>query len=118
MKRIYIVAIAFIAFSRTLKGQSGSELDNEAGTSMMPIVNTLTDVVKAMEQSDIEIVHVEFDLLFQDGKKEIFRSLSTGYTYGFMAYGDYRINKIGIDLYKESGDSWEYMKSGELSEGV
>lgn len=98
--------------------QSGSELDNENGTSMMPIVNSLIDVVKSIEESDVEIVHVEFDLLFDDGSKEVFRNLSADYTYGFLAYGDYRIAKVGIDLYKETETGWEYIKTGELNEGT
>jgi hypothetical protein len=111
-----LVVLTFLSFS--IQAQTGIDLDNSNGTSMMPIVNNLVDVVKAIEQSEVEIVHIEFDLLFQDGSKEIFRNLSQDYTYGFMAYGDYRIGKIGIDLYKETGGSWEYLKSGEITEGT
>jgi len=85
---------------------------------MKPIINSLSDIVNSIEESDVEIVHIEFDLVFDDSSKEIYRNLSQDYTYGFLAYGDYRIAKIGIDLYKESESGWEYIQSGELNEGT
>lgn len=118
MKQLSLFLITTLIISFSAFAQSGSELDNENGTSMMPIVNSLIDVVKAIEESDVEIVHVEFDLLFDDGSKEIYRNLTADYSYGFLAYGDYRIAKIGMDLYKESGSGWEYISSGELSDGT
>jgi hypothetical protein len=118
MKNILMILLVALFMSPGIFAQTGEDLDNEDGTSMMPIVNTLVDVVKAIEQSDVEIVHIEFDLLFEDGKKEIFRNLTQGYTYGMMAYGDYRIGTVGIDLYAESEDSWEYVQSGEVTEGT
>jgi hypothetical protein len=118
MKQLSILLITSFILSFSAYAQSGSELDNEKGTSMMPIINTLNDVVKAIEENDVEIVHVEFDLVFEDGSKEIYRNLTQDYTYGFLAYGDYRIAKIGIELYKETATGWEYLQSGELNEGT
>ena len=108
-----LLILSFSAFA-----QSGKELDNEKGTSMKPVINSLSDVVKAIEESDVEIVHIEFDLVFDDSSKEIYRNLTKDYSYGFLAYGDYRIAKIGIELYKESDTGWDYIKTGELSEGT
>lgn len=118
MKQLYFLLIALFIFSFSVSAQSGSDLDNENGTSMMPIINTLNEVVKAIEENDVEIVHIEFDLVFSDSSKEIFRNLSKDYSYGFLAYGDYRIAKMGIELYKETGTGWDYIKAGELSEGT
>lgn len=118
MKKLCFLSITMIVLSFSAFAQSGVELDNENGTSMMPIINTLNDVVKAIEENDVEIVHIEFDLLFEDSSKEIYRNLSKDYTYGFLAYGDYRIAKIGIELYKETETGWEYLQSGELNEGT
>jgi hypothetical protein len=118
MRNTLVLLVLVISSSFGVNGQTGIDLDNSKGTSMMPITTNLIDVVTAIEKSDVEIVHIEFDLLFENGSKEIIRNLSKDYTYGFMAYGDYRISKIGIDLYKESGDSWEYLKSGEITEGT
>lgn len=118
MKQLYFLLITLLILSFSVSAQSGSDLDNENGTSMKPIINTLSDVVKAIEENDVEIVHIEFDLVFSDSSKEIYRNLSKDYSYGFLAYGDYRIAKMGIDLYKESETGWDYIKAGELSEGT
>ena len=118
MKQLSMIMIALFILSFSSFAQSGSELDNENGTSMMPIINTLNDVVKAIEESEVEIVHIEFDLVFNDSSKEIYRNLTKDYSYGFLAYGDYRIAKIGIELYKETGTGWDYIKAGELSDGT
>jgi len=118
MKQLCAFLATLFFLSLSTYAQSGSELDNENGTSMKPIINTLTDVVTAIEKNDVEIVHVEFDLVFEDNSKEIYRNLTKDYSYGFLAYGDYRIAKIGIELYKESDTGWDYIKAGELSEGT
>jgi hypothetical protein len=119
MKQLSIILIYLFILSFSAFAQSESELDNEKGTSMMPIISTLNDVVKAIEESgDVEIVHVEFDLVFDDSSKEIYRNLTKDYSYGFLAYGDYRIAKIGIELYKETDTGWDYIKTGELSNGT
>lgn len=93
MKQLYFLLITLFIFSFSVSAQSGSELDNENGTSMMPIINSLNDVVKAIEENDVEIVHIEFDLVFSDSSKEIYRNLTKDYSYGVLAYGDYRIAK-------------------------
>lgn len=119
MKKFSISLIALLFSVSISFAQSGIELDNETGTSMKPIINSLNDVVDAIEDTEgIEIVHIEFDLLFSDSPKEIYRNLSKDYTYGFMAYGDYRIEKVGIDLYRESETGWEFIKSGEINGGA
>jgi hypothetical protein len=117
MKNFPLILIASFILSFSAYAQSGSELDNKNGTSMMPIINTLNEVVKAIEENDVEIVHIEFDLVFSDSSKEIYRNLTKDYSYGFLAYGDYRISKIGIELYKETDTGWDYIKTGELSDG-
>lgn len=93
MKQLYFLLITLFIFSFSVSAQTGSELDNENGTSMMPIINSLNDVVKAIEENDVEIVHIEFDLVFSDSSKEIYRNLTKDYSYGVLAYGDYRIAK-------------------------
>ena len=119
MKQLFLfLATAFI-ISFSSFAQTGIDLDNETGTSMKPILNSLNDVVNAIEETEgVEIVHIEFDLLFDDSPKEIYRNLSKDYMYGFLAYGDYRIAKVGIELYRETETGWEYIQSGELNEGT
>jgi hypothetical protein len=117
MRKLYFLLIAIFVINSYSFAQTGEELDNENGTSMMPIVKGFEDLVKSVETSAVEIVHVEFDLLFKDSSREIFRSLSKDYRYGFMVYGDYRIGSVKLELYKESGTGWSYVKAGEPSEG-
>ena len=118
MKKLSFILIYFFFVSFSAFAQTGSELDNENGTSMMPIINTLNDVVKAIEENDVEIVHIEFDLVFEGSSKEIYRNLTKDYTYGFLAYGDYRIGKVGIELYKATDNGWDYIQTGELDQGT
>jgi hypothetical protein len=114
MKKL-IFCFAFLVFMMgSSLAQSGKDLDNERGTSMKPIVEDMNSVINALEQDSVEIVHIEFDLIFNDKPRQIFRNLYSGYNYGFFAYGDYRINQIGITLYKQVGDDWEYVKSGQI----
>jgi hypothetical protein len=117
MKKLYFLVAALLVINVGSFAQSGEALDNENGTSLMPIVKGIEDLVKSIETSDVEIVHVQFDLLFKDSSREIFRNLSKDYRYGFMVYGDYRIGSVKIELYKEDGDGWSYVKAGEPSEG-
>jgi len=118
MKKLSFILISLFFVSFSAFAQSGSELDNENGTSMMPIINTLNEVVKAIEENDVEIVHIEFDLVFEGSSKEIYRNLTKDYTYGFLAYGDYRIGKVGIELYKATDNGWDYIQTGELDQGT
>jgi hypothetical protein len=118
MKQLSFFLMILFTLSFSVFAQSQSELDNENGTSMMPIINSLEEVIKSIEANDVEIVHIEFDLVFEDSSKEIYRNLTKDYTYGFLAYGDYRIAKIGIELYKETDTGWDYLQSGELNGGT
>jgi len=76
MKKLSFILISLFFVSFTAFAQSGSELDNENGTSMMPIINTLNEVVKAIEENNVEIVHIEFDLVFSENSKEFYRNLT------------------------------------------
>lgn len=117
MRKLLFLFSVLLLLGVNVNAQTGAELDNSNGTSMMPIIKGFEDIVKAIEKEKVEIVHVQFDLLFKDSPRELFRNLSEGYTYGFMVYGDYRIGSVKIELYKESGSNWVYVKSGEPSDG-
>lgn len=103
-----VLSVSFSAF-----GQTGQALDNENGTSMLPITNELNDIIKVIEKEKVEIVRVEFDLLFDS--KYSYRTLSKGYTYGIMAWGDYRIKTLVIRIYKKVDGDWKYVADGDES---
>ena len=96
-----------LTFSQT------STLDNENGTSMLPIIDGLEATVKAVENEKAEIVRMEFDLIFKDASKESQRWLFPDYTYGLMVWGDYRIKQMAINVYKQNakGD-WDFVSTG------
>ena len=118
MKQLFTTLVTILIFSFASYAQSGAGLDNEKGTSMKPIIDPLKVDVESLEKENLEIVHIEYDLLFDKDTKEVYRDLSDSYTYAIMAYGDYRIAKVGLDLYKESGTTWEFVKSGEFADGL
>jgi hypothetical protein len=115
MKKIGLLLCLFVVFSISFSaiGQTGQALDNENGTSMLPITNELNDIVKAIEKEKVEIVRIEFDLLFDS--KSTYRTLSQGYTYGIMAWGDYRIQTLVIRIYKKVDGEWKFVADGDES---
>jgi len=114
MKKVLLLLSLVFGFGMLMHAQTGIDLDNESGTSMNPIVNEMQDIINTFEVDSLEIVHVEFDLLFADHTREIFRTLFTGYTYGVFVYGDYRIKQVGVNLYKKSNGNWVWVKSGKV----
>ncbi|MBQ7664813.1 MAG: hypothetical protein IJS43_06290 [Bacteroidaceae bacterium] len=75
------------------------------GTSMQPIIEkceTLTEYVEG--ELDQEIVRIEMDIL--TNSKQTIRSLSDGYTYQIIAFGDYRFKDIDVEVYRKSGGNW------------
>ena len=96
-----------------------SALDNEKGTSMQPIVDGLSATISAVEKEGAEIVRMEFDLIFSTGSKESQRWLYPDYTYGIMVWGDYRIKKMAINVYKLNASSeWEFVSTGEMKDFI
>ncbi len=114
-KSILIFAILF-AFSTITFSQTGKELDNENGTSMMPVVGGLEDIVKTLEKEKVEIVRIEVDLLFT--AKNTFRILYPKYTYGILTYGDYRFKSLALNIYKKENGEWKFFKTGENKDGT
>ncbi|OFX30097.1 MAG: hypothetical protein A2X08_09445 [Bacteroidetes bacterium GWA2_32_17] len=111
--KIIITIISLMLFVNITFSQT-STLDNENGTSMIPIVDGLEATIKAVENEKAEIVRMEFDLIFKDASKDSQRWLFPDYTYGLMVWGDYRIKKMAINVYKQSADGgWDFVSTGE-----
>ena len=70
--------------------------------TMQPILEAAGPWVQYLE-SDLEqeIVRMEFDII--TSSKSTFRTLSSGWNYGILAFGDFRITDIDVKLYR-----WEY----------
>jgi hypothetical protein len=116
MKNLIIILLSclFLTNGELLYSQKGKELDNEYGTSMMPIVDGIYETIQSLEDKGYEIVRIEYDLIFQTRAKETIRGFAQNYKYGILAIGDYRVEIIGLNIYtKRSDGSWEFLRTGQ-----
>ena len=110
MKKFYLFSLLLISVLSSI-AQSEKELENKKASSMMPIVDGLYETIATLEKENVEIVRVEFDIIFN--KKTLIRKLSSKYTYGVMVYGDYKIKKIDVRILKKEGNKWQLHENGE-----
>ena len=75
--------------------------------SMKPILLNAIPYLQTIEQRTAEIVRVEFDIL--NVRKTTYRTLHEGYNYGIVAFGDYRISDIDLEVYKQAGSEWVFI---------
>ncbi len=116
MKDKILFLISFLMLYSITFSQTGKELDNESGTSMMPVIDGLDDMVKTLELEKVEIVRIEVDLLFTS--KHTIRTLHSEYTYGVLTYGDYRFKSVALNIYKKENGEWKFFKTGENKDGT
>lgn len=64
-----------------------------------------------IENRDLEIVRLEFDLVFDE--KTSLRQLSRNWEYGVVAFGDYRVEDIDIYVYKDVNGEWVLLQKDE-----
>lgn len=78
------------------------------------------EFVAEMEEMGYEIVHLDFNILtVNDRKEDIRRNLDPDYEYTIAAYGDpEKIQSIQIELYESGDDDWELVKKGEMVKNV
>jgi len=100
-----VVNSALLASFMLLIGANHSQIrDNEKGTSMAPILAEALPIVQGIEEKGFEIVRMEFDLV--SGTSTTFRSLYSQWSYGIVAFGDYRLEDIDIAVYKDVDGQW------------
>jgi len=106
MRLTFLILVVGVFTAGTLFAQKDySYLDNEKGTSMEPILARAEPLVKKIEGEGFEIVRMEYDLIFDT--KSTTRNLYKDWTYGIVAFGDYRIKDIDLTVSKESRGRWE-----------
>jgi len=97
MKKLFfsvlLLLIARFAFSQT-----------DDGRSMSPILKAAIPNIELVESKGLEIVRMEYDIL--KDQKETYRYLYEGWTYGVWAFGDYRVEDIDVEVYKQVGNEW------------
>ncbi len=86
------------------------------GTLMSPLYVTGAEYVAYLEKENMEIVRIEYDLVFSGSLKESFRQLTTDWEYGILAFGDKGIKDIDIKLYKDTGSGWELVTEDTSAE--
>ena len=117
MTRNFIITfVCVIAVGTSFAQKDLSYLDNENGTSMEPILAAAKPLVEEIEGADYEIVRMEYDLIF--GEKSTYRTLFDGYTYGIVAFGDYRIKDIDVSVYVKSRGEWKLLEEDAEDDDV
>lgn len=94
-KLLFLISFLFMTFI----GVSQTNIDK----SMKPILVDATGIINAVEEKGFEIVKIEFDII-TDVKKDTYRVLSNIWTYRIFVFGDYRIEDIDLEVYKQNSD--------------
>lgn len=85
-----------------------ARLDNNRGTSMEPILARAEPLIERIENENLEIVRMEFDIISTE--KETYRMLYEDWEYGIVAFGDYRIKDIDVAVYEKIRGKWEIVE--------
>lgn len=73
------------------------------GRSMKPIMNDMNTFVNTVESNGNEVVKLEFDIVTTDSKNS-YRVLTNSWTYRILVMGDYRVEDMDIEVYKQLSD--------------
>lgn len=105
MKRaIYFTTLVFVLSLP----MTGILAQPKEGTSMKPILTDALAYIQTSEDKGFEIVRMEFDII--SDTKSTFRTLQEGWNYVILAFGDYRIEDIDIEIYKDVDGTWTLIK--------
>ena len=115
-RKILIALVCVFTVGVSFAQKDLSYLDNENGTSMEPIMAAAKPLVEEIEGGNYEIVRMEYDLIFTE--KSTYRTLFEGYTYGIVAFGDYRIKDIDISVYVKSRGDWKLFEEDAENDDV
>lgn len=103
MKRILFLSLSLLLFSINLC------MAGDSSTSMTPIIDKADNLVSYIEQDlDMEIVRMEFDIL--RSTKTTIRTLSAGWNYAIIAFGDFRFSDIDVKVYRKVGGNWQIVE--------
>ena len=90
---------------------SGKDLDNSKGTSLLPIISEAIPKIREIEESKLEIVRMEFDIISKS--KSTYRTLLSDWSYAIIAFGDYRVKDIDVKISKEVDGKWIEVKKDD-----
>ena len=111
MKKILLIIgflfVSFIGFS---------QMNDNNGKSMRPIMSDIKTYIDTIESRGYEIVRFESDIVRADIPKESFRKL-TAQPYRIIVFGDYRSDDMSIEVYKQGVDgNYEFVASDNRNE--
>lgn len=78
---------------------------SQSETSMAPILEEALPIIEMVEDEDLEIVRMEFDIVGESAKAS-YRFLHEGYEYGVIAFGDFRVKDMDVTVYKDVDGTW------------
>jgi hypothetical protein len=82
----------------------------QSSTTMQDILETVTaKVIDLEDEKHQEVVNMTFDLLVNEGTKKVYRFLDPSFGYTLVAFGDRRINRLRVSVYKQGKQDWEYV---------
>jgi hypothetical protein len=100
MKQIIsLLILLFIITIQSFAQREYARLDSERGTLMKPILARAEPLIEEIEGEGYEIVRMEYDIISTE--KETYRTLYDNWTYGIVAFGDYRIIDIDVVVYEK-----------------
>ncbi|MFA6553663.1 MAG: hypothetical protein WCT27_04510 [Patescibacteria group bacterium] len=71
---------------------------NVTGTSMADIYTAGAVLVSALESNEKEIVHIEYDIVYQGVTTTNYRMLSNRWSYTFLGFADFRITDLDLKV--------------------
>lgn len=77
----------------------------QSETSMAPILEEAVPIIETIEDEDLEIVRMEFDIIGEN-TKATYRYLHEGWEYAIIAFGDYRVKDMDVIVYKDVDGTW------------
>lgn len=97
MKKLFLIIPVFLLSMGFAYSQSE--------TSMAPILEEALPIIEMVEDEDLEIVRMEFDIVGESAKSS-YRFLHEGYEYGIIAFGDFRVKDMDVTVYKDVDGTW------------
>lgn len=97
MKKLFLIIPVFLLSIGFAYSQSE--------TSMAPILEEALPIIETIEDEDLEIVRMEFDIIGED-TKSTYRYLHEGWEYAIIAFGDFRVADMDVKIYKDVDGNW------------
>ena len=111
-KKIFLAAILLLS----AVGFASAQCIN--GTKSYPIYKAGAQLVSEYDNQGKEIVHIQYDLLFDS--RETFRDLTTDWEYSIIAFADDGVKDIDLKIYAWDDllEVWNLVAQDNSEEGI